>query len=934
MALTDYVVKLRAQDELTGIIKNLGKQIRDTGAAASRLDDIQKEFKRIAESTAPAKRQLRDIQKLLGEMNLRHLEGTPVFLEMSQYAGNLADALGDARQAVNAFANDQFKLEAMAQGISGFAAAGTTATGILELLGIENKKFEEAIKKVQSSLALLNGVQQISVLLNKDSALMLRIRQLRALGAAAATSTDAAAIGANTAAQGANTVATTLAMKARQKLNYTIAVGKALMGDWTGLVLIGAAALATYAIASSDSSDKIEKESDTLKKAQEDREKLNSSIASSTAKNVAKFIELKEAYSKLRSEAQKTKWIDENKSALHELGLKVKSLTDADSVFISNSDKVVEAFKLRAQAAALAQLQVEEYEKYYRKIIDADSSVEGGGKFNKRLSPMSLSVSSAANIPEEWKKAGLKEGLDYTFEWSGGQSGSGWVKTMQSGLDKINDYRLKKARETNQKLHREAEKELNENIGGISKQVDKTKKAFDRLNLGATVPFTPEIKDREVPKSETRKKKDGIVDEGSLKYAQDQLKKFQDERIKIPIDSTESLNENQKNIEHWEKEVESRKILLQISPVYDEDRLNSMIFDDSSLKGLQEHLRQLEDFRRHISPDDEALANTLEEEIKKVKKKVEATEVKLGLKPRIDEGSLEAVEKEISRISGEMKNISPELNPRKFNELKEKLRTLLGLKEELEKDVSLEISPSIHFDAEKLEKGSLEDLRRSYGNAMGKINEIGSDFSKGLINKEEAESQVKGIVEQLQALIPDLEIKVKVSDDGSIDVIRQGSVSLESALGNVGSAVNTLGVSMQNLANDSAGLAKAAAVAQAVGTLVLTFAQSMKGSISVWDWIAGAVAGVATLTSVVSQLQSFAEGGIVQGSSYSGDRLLVRANAGEMILNRAQQSNLYNAIRSNSLGTPTMAGTVRFEIDGPKLVGVLDNYNAKLRRQS
>jgi hypothetical protein len=37
------------------------------------------------------------------------------------------------------------------------------------------------------------------------------------------------------------------------------AVAKALLGDWTGLVLVGAVALGTYALATSDSTDELEK---------------------------------------------------------------------------------------------------------------------------------------------------------------------------------------------------------------------------------------------------------------------------------------------------------------------------------------------------------------------------------------------------------------------------------------------------------------------------------------------------------------------------------------------------------------------------------------------------------------------------------------------------------------------------------------------------
>ena len=56
---------------------------------------------------------------------------------------------------------------------------------------------------------------------------------------------------------------------------------------------------------------------------------------------------------------------------------------------------------------------------------------------------------------------------------------------------------------------------------------------------------------------------------------------------------------------------------------------------------------------------------------------------------------------------------------------------------------------------------------------------------------------------------------------------------------------------------------------------------------------AGVAAVVAALASVSG---AFANGGIVGGASPSGDKLLARVNSGEMILNGAQQSRLFNFI--------------------------------------
>lgn len=80
-----------------------------------------------------------------------------------------------------------------------------------------------------------------------------------------------------------------------------------------------------------------------------------------------------------------------------------------------------------------------------------------------------------------------------------------------------------------------------------------------------------------------------------------------------------------------------------------------------------------------------------------------------------------------------------------------------------------------------------------------------------------------------------------------------------------------------------------------------------------------AVAAVASVLAALSKIPKFATGGIVPGSSFTGDNVLIRANSGERVLTREQ-----NAAYERGMG---FGGKVTFEIRGDKLKGVLDNYN-------
>ena len=86
----------------------------------------------------------------------------------------------------------------------------------------------------------------------------------------------------------------------------------------------------------------------------------------------------------------------------------------------------------------------------------------------------------------------------------------------------------------------------------------------------------------------------------------------------------------------------------------------------------------------------------------------------------------------------------------------------------------------------------------------------------------------------------------------------------------------------------------------------------------------GAIATIiATIASIFSSLPKYADGGIVGGSSFYGDKLLARVNSGEMILNKKQQEALYGMTG----GTEITLGVSR--IQGADLYLSLKNYMSK-----
>ena len=208
----------------------------------------------------------------MANMNLNGLSNTETFTEIAQRAGVLRDAMTDAQSAVNAYANDVFTMKAAGEVFTGIAAAGSIATGIVGMFGAENEKVKEILLKVQSAQAILNGVTTIANILNKDSALMLKIKQVWMKASTASTKADTVATVANNAVQATANVTVKKGTIVQTAWNTAKAIGKAMLGDFTGLLLLGIGAVTAYGIATADMTENEKKQTDATNKLKEAQE--------------------------------------------------------------------------------------------------------------------------------------------------------------------------------------------------------------------------------------------------------------------------------------------------------------------------------------------------------------------------------------------------------------------------------------------------------------------------------------------------------------------------------------------------------------------------------------------------------------------------------------------------------------------------------------
>ena len=103
--------------------------------------------------------------------------------------------------------------------------------------------------------------------------------------------------------------------------------------------------------------------------------------------------------------------------------------------------------------------------------------------------------------------------------------------------------------------------------------------------------------------------------------------------------------------------------------------------------------------------------------------------------------------------------------------------------------------------------------------------------------------------------------------------------------------------------------------------------------------IALGLAGVAAIIAAMSSMPKYATGGIVPGTSFTGDKVPALLNSGEMILNGSQQSNLFRMLNSGLYGslsqkiTPSGNDDSRLysdvEIKGDRIFLALHNHIKK-----
>lgn len=309
-------------------------------------------------------------------------------------------------------------------------------------------------------------------------------------------------------------------------------------------------------------------------------------------------------------------------------------------------------------------------------------------------------------------------------------------------------------------------------------------------------------------------------------------------------------------------------------------------------------------------------------------------------------GSIDYIETQISDLSKKLKSATDEATRQGIRAAIEKL-----------KDEKLKI------EMEPLPEGSIDYLNAQISSLTKKLNtETDEATRQGIrtaiekINKEKYNIELEATLGRLKPMEGD-KFSVSAKGRNATEDIKSGYISVKGvssdaiksnyeyadSLGAIGNMMS----SVSRLTNEGAAswldysLNVMQAVGQALPALNALFNKNVAaaGSSAVlgaassgpFGWLT-AGAAVASIVAAIAAIPKFANGGIVPGSMYSGDRVPAMVNSGEMILNRSQQGNLFQILNQGGTKGKDVHVTGEVVVSGEQMRILLANTDRKMRR--
>ena len=960
MAEKIYSISLEGKDNLSNTLKSVKNNIEGVGKSTSQLDRISEKFGKIENSTAPLKKRLRELQAMIAQMNFDGLTDNDVFVRMTAKVAEMKDALGDASQAVRLMSSDTAKLDATIEAMQGLAGVAGVATGAIALLGTENEDLQRAMLKVQSAIAVMNGVQQIANVLNKDSILMLKLKDFWSKATAkdiakqttatiannAVTKASTTATNLNTVAEIANTTATKGSTIAQNAWNVAKAIGKAMFGDFTGLLLVGVGALTTYALATSQSTDEQEKQTNSIGKTKDAVKEFASTVAQNCGKQITQLQALTTEYASLHTETEKNDFINKHRKEIEGVVGATDNLRAAWEKIVSKKDQIVDALIAIAKAhgyMAAAERLTTEY-------IEKRQQMESGNVHYKKW--QNTDIVSAATA----KQMGLIEGVDYK---KGGMNWKGEKHNLltPAGVAKANAYEVAKSRKNFQKNLDNLDNEYQRKFEDLYNKSKKSEENAKNLLKGTGYPLngnsTP-TSTSSTPRYNSYRGNTPSTSTNQPNPVEDVQRKF----LTTVKGYQKQLEDEQIDEEEFREKKREAFVNLYNSLVnlYAEGNEGAGVAITDVLQKIRQH--DIEDFQK-TKQEYEKEINELQKDLKNGE--IDDTEFDTEMKD-ILENYVGDFEWFAEKIGGEAQDFL-----KGIKKIAEYFNVKVNVNDIIQKPFNSPFPDTLEEDYNFFKKSDAEEYEESlkifeaqYASYIEKLEKLQqlptTDATTQAIEelnaKIEAVKEKYANVKELQKSLVDENNRVSfmnsmANDYGTFKTQIEGIQNLINAFGDsnlstlnkmadgmgaLGAGAIVAGQAISQLGANSK-MAKVGLIASAIGQIIVGYSLAVSDAakkLGWFGWIAASLSGLGIVASTISQLKGYNTGGIIEGNSIHGDKVLARVNSGEMVLNKRQQSNLFRQLNNATNNASVFGSNVTFTIHGSELVGVIDNYNSKL----
>jgi hypothetical protein len=161
------LLKGASSEMIQGFYEGIGDALDEAGISADVFTDKLKANAIEAEKPVVSLRtQLRKMKDELATLD----PNSARFKQLAAEAGEVEDKMGDIALQVRNLASDTSQLDGLIQGVQGVAGAFQVAQGAAVLFGEENEDFQKTLLQLTALLNISNGLQQVQLLLQKQSA--------------------------------------------------------------------------------------------------------------------------------------------------------------------------------------------------------------------------------------------------------------------------------------------------------------------------------------------------------------------------------------------------------------------------------------------------------------------------------------------------------------------------------------------------------------------------------------------------------------------------------------------------------------------------------------------------------------------------------------------------------------------------------------------